>query len=180
MDGRGNRRTFTLASSPTEPEVHIGVKFYDPSSSFKQTLHNLQPGQSVSAGMLAGDFLLPSDNSQKLVWIAGGIGITPFRSHAKYLLDTNQQRDVVLFYMVASNDEVAYRDIWDAAHNAGIKVYYSTGRLTPENLAEAVPDYAQRHFYISGPNAMVQNYKGLLKRAGVKRRRITTDYFSGY
>src|SRR5690606_21264831 len=77
-DSRGNRRTFTIASSPTEPDVRLGVRFYERPSTFKRTLSQLVPGQTIMAGHIAGDFVLPADASQKLVFIASGIGITPF------------------------------------------------------------------------------------------------------
>ena len=88
QDARGMRRYFTIASSPTEDNVRMGVKFYPNSSSFKKSLLFLNPGDKIVASQLAGDFVLPKDKNKKLVFIAGGIGITPFRSMIKYLLDT--------------------------------------------------------------------------------------------
>jgi ferredoxin-NADP reductase len=191
-DGRGNRRSFTIASSPTESDVHLGVKFYEPSSRFKQHLKSMQPGDTITAGMLSGDFVLPLDPRKKLVWIAGGIGITPFRSHAKYLIDKVQKRDVELFYVVSDPAEIAYKDLWDEARALGINTTYVlssekvpthwkglTGRLTAEQIT-AVPDWQKRTYFISGPNAMVEAYKTMLRKAGVPRRNIVTDYFAGY
>ncbi len=129
-DGRGNRRYFTIASSPTEPQVRLGVKFYDPSSSFKKRLRDMRPGETIVAGHLAGDFILPRDTQEKLVFIAGGIGITPFRSMVKYITDTARQgderRDAVLFYSNRSTDEIAYADVFDeAAEKTGMKTIYA-------------------------------------------------------
>ncbi len=191
-DGRGNRRSFTLASSPTENEVHVGVKFYQPSSKFKEHLHAMELEETITAGALSGDFILPFDPTRKLVWIAGGIGITPFRSHAKYLIDVNQKRDVELFYIVSDPTEIAYKSIWRDARDVGVNTTYVlsgdthvegwqglTGRLTAEHI-KAVPDWQDRLYYISGPNAMVEAYKTMLRKAGVARRHIVTDHFSGY
>ena len=50
------------------------------------------------ASQLAGDFILPEDKNKKLVFIAGGIGVTPFRSMIKYLIDKNEKRDIIIFY----------------------------------------------------------------------------------
>ncbi|MCX6799640.1 MAG: RnfABCDGE type electron transport complex subunit D [Candidatus Falkowbacteria bacterium] len=84
QDDRGNRRYFTLASSPTETELKISVKFYLKSSSFKNKLLSLNAGDLIIASECAGDFTLPLDKNKKLVFMAGGIGITPFRSMLKY------------------------------------------------------------------------------------------------
>ena len=96
-DSKGNRRYFTIASSPTEPDVRLGVRMADAPSTFKQTLMKLEVGDTISAGQLAGDFTLPSNPKTKLVFIAGGIGVTPFRSMVQYILDTGK-RDVIMFY----------------------------------------------------------------------------------
>ena len=194
VDGRGNRRSFTIASSPTEPDIHLGVKLYEPSSSFKRTLNALTPKDRIVADQLAGDFCLPSDQTKKLVFMAGGIGITPFRSMLKYLVDTEEKRDVILFYMVNNRDEAVYQDVIKQAEDAfGLKTAYVVsqgelpiggrglvGRLTVEQLKQAIPDYANRHYYISGPNIMVEAYTQLLHKADVPARHIVTDYFSGY
>ncbi len=192
-DDRGNRRTFTIASSPTEDKVHLGVKFYEPSSSFKRALFAMEPGEQLWAGHITGDFVLPADTAQPLVWIAGGIGITPFRSMMQYMVDTKQRRDVVLFYAVSNPDELVYTEVADAAAVCGVRLIPVltangvpkgwnglTGVLTADMIAKEVPDYATRHFYLSGPNAMVMNYRSLLHGMHIPRRRVTTDYFSGY
>ena len=80
-DSRGNRRYFTLASSPTENTLRLGVKFYQQSSSFKSALLAMDQQSEIVAAQVAGDFVLPDDPRQKCVFIAGGIGITPFRKH---------------------------------------------------------------------------------------------------
>ena len=179
-DSRGNRRTFTIASSPTEETVQLGVKFYEPSSSFKKRLRELKPGQYLYAGQVAGDFTLPADKAEKLIFIAGGIGITPFRSMLKQLIDSGETRDIILIYLLANAAEQAYRDVLDAAGKHGVKVRVITGAFSPELLSKAAPDFASRHFYLSGPRAMVDGIRGQLTTKGVSRSRITSDYFSGY
>src|SRR5207237_7792542 len=64
-DSRGNRRFFTLASSPTEDYLHLGVRFYADSSSFKKALHRIDSRTTIIAGQVAGDFTLPPDPRQK-------------------------------------------------------------------------------------------------------------------
>src|SRR5438067_12955651 len=78
-DSRGNRRFFTIASSPTEDYLNLGVRFYEDSSSFKKALSRIDGRTTIIAGQVGGDFTLPPDPRQKLAFIAGRIGITPFR-----------------------------------------------------------------------------------------------------
>jgi ferredoxin-NADP reductase len=193
VDGRGNRRTFSIASSPTEPELRLGVKFYEPSSAFKSVLRRLQPGAVIMARTIAGDFTLPADPAAKLTFIAGGIGITPFRSMIKYLIDTNARRDITLLYLVSDPAEISFRDTLDAAAPLGVKVVAvldakvipagwtgPTGPLTPELITRHIPDAAARLTYISGPSFMVDHYRDLFRGLGVPARRLVTDHFSGY
>jgi ferredoxin-NADP reductase len=193
LDDRGNRRTFTIASSPNEPDIHIGVKFYEPSSTFKQTLRALEPGDTILAGQIAGDFTLPKDLSQKLVFIAGGIGITPFRSMIQYLHDTEERRDITIFYVVSSPTELSYLDTLEQPMTSNVRIvkiltsseapadwHGYRGMLTRDIIEQETPAYLDCAFYLSGPNAMVQNYKDQLRQMGVSRRHIKTDYFSGY
>jgi ferredoxin-NADP reductase len=182
VDGRGNRRTFTIASSPTEKEVHLGVKFYDPSSSFKKTLAAMRPGDTITAGRPAGSFTLPDDPTQKLAFVAGGIGVTPFRSMIKYLVDTGETRDIILFYLVGDPHELAFMDLFKAAETVGVKTVPLPGGvpLTVDVLKTADPNFTDRAFYLSGPSGLVNAYKKLLHEQGVGHSKIVTDYFFGY
>ena len=188
-DSRGNRRYFTIASSPTERDIHLGVKFYEPSSSFKKALMAMRPGDTIVAGQLAGDFTLPRNPKEKLAFIAGGIGITPFRSMVHYLADRDDRRDAVLFYSNRSGDEAAYRETFDAAERKiGLRtIYVTTGgaqgdgaRLDAETIRRTIPDYRDRTFYLSGTHAMTNTFEKVLRDMGVPRARIKTDFFPGF
>lgn len=191
-DSRSVRRYFTIASSPTDPLLRLGVKFYAPSSTFKKTLLSLQPGAQLIASQLAGDFTLPRDPEKKLVFIAGGIGITPFRSMLQYLLDTGERRDITVLYANKTPADVVYHELLERAQRElGIKVVYAfsaTDRLPPGSVraidadvvVREVPDYAERTFYISGPQGMVTSFKDMLVDLGVGRTSIRTDYFPGF
>jgi ferredoxin-NADP reductase/Na+-translocating ferredoxin:NAD+ oxidoreductase RnfD subunit len=179
-DIRGNRRTFSIASSPEDNEVHIGIKSYEPSSSFKKALLALEPGAAIRAGHPAGDFMLPHDPKTPVVMIAGGIGITPFHSMIKHLVDSTEQRDVTLLYLAAKQEEFAYQDTFSAAERLGIKTIYSTERLKPEDLQNLITKDKDQKFYISGPDGLVRAYQKMLLGLGVARRSVKTDHFSGY
>lgn len=203
-DVRGVRRYFTIASSPTEETLKLGVKFAKEGSSFKKELFNLSESKAVFATQLSGDFVLPKDQNKKLVFVAGGIGITPFRSMLKYLLDTKQKRNIVLFYSNKTQEEIAYKDLLEeCAKSFGLKTVFlvtdsprlapfvetgpprlaplvETGFLDQGKIEKYVPDFKSRVFYLSGPNAMVENYKTMLLKMGVGRGLIVTDYFPGF
>ena len=179
-DNRGNRRFFTVASSPTEKVIRLGVKFYKPASTFKRALWAMQVGDTLSAAHVAGDFTLPRNKKKKLAFIAGGIGITPFRSMTQYVLDTNDARDIVLLYSNKSPSDIAYKDIFDAAEKRiSMKTIY-TGRIDATLIAQEIPDYRERVFYISGPRGMVEAFTSALRTIGVSRFNIKTDYFPGF
>ncbi len=194
-DSRGVRRFFTIASSPTEKEVRLGVRIGMEASSFKRRLMSLRQGDFVVASGLAGDFVLPDDEGRKLVFVAGGIGVTPFRSMMKYLIEREERRDIILLYFNKREAEIAYRDIFDkAGGEIGLKMVYvltdrehvpegwkgGVGKFDEAMLVKAVPDFRERIFYLSGPNALVNSYRGILIRAGVSRGSIKSDFFAGY
>ena len=193
-DSRGNRRYFTLASSPTEDTLRLGVKFNSNSSTFKQAMLSMDANHEILASQLAGEFVLPRDPNQKCVFIAGGIGITPFRSMIKYLLDTRQRRSIVLFYANKTVNDLVYVDVFERARQElGITTVYTvtdtrhvpswwkgrTGRISPQMIRTLVPDYANCVFYLSGPKGMVDSFRALLEQLHVEESNIKTDFFPG-
>lgn len=180
-DSRGNRRYLTVSSSPTEPQIAFTIKQPQPSSSFKQRLSEFKTGDYILAGHLAGNFTLPKDKSQKLAFLAGGVGITPFRSIIKYLLDTAENRDVQLLYSVNNNQEIAFKGLWSQAAVVGLKTdYIIDEHLDEARLKALLPDFKQRAVYISGPYGFVQTAQKILLKLGAKPANIITDYFPGY
>jgi ferredoxin-NADP reductase len=190
-DNRGNRRYFTVASSPTEDNVRLGVKFYPKASAFKQQLAAMKTGDTIIASQVAGQFTLPTNPRTKLVFLAGGVGITPFRSMLQYLVDRDEPRPVVVLYGVDSQDDIAYGDVIDAAwENLHIPTYFAVddgalpgqypGFINEQMVRETIPDYRERMFYISGPQAMVRALRRMLVGMGVRRSRIKVDFFPGF
>ncbi|MFY9228162.1 MAG: FAD-dependent oxidoreductase [Candidatus Microsaccharimonas sp.] len=190
-DLRGERRSFSITSSPTDKDVKLGIKFYDPSSSFKKALGSLAEGTTITATSINGSFTLPKDAAKPLLFIAGGIGITPFMSQLRLLKKRHEKRDIVLVYAVSSTQDLAYKDELEAMDVTVIVVTKSDtalthkawtlvneARITEEVLRDTIDDIAKRQVYISGPPFMIDGTKKALKRLGV--RRIKTDYFIGY
>ncbi|MFI5260656.1 MAG: hypothetical protein ACHQU0_02585 [Candidatus Paceibacteria bacterium] len=192
-DDRGNRRFFTIASSPTEDTVRLGVKFYKPSSTFKRALWAMKEHDKISVSHIAGDFVLPENKKRNLVFIAGGIGVTPFRSMIQYMADTKDSRSVALLYSNKTAAEIAYKDVFDAAaQSIDLKAIYAitndptpvagtyNGYIDKDLIMREIPDYKERTFYISGPHGMVEAFKKTLGDMGVSRLHIEVDYFPGF
>jgi ferredoxin-NADP reductase len=190
-DNRGNRRYFSIASSPTKKDLMMAVKFYDPSSTFKKTLMDLQKGDTIVAAQVTGDFVLPKDLSKPLVFLAGGVGIAPFRSMIEYIIDKKLQVDIVLLFSNKTEKDILFQDLLEKGKPFGIKTIYTvsspsqswkgkSGRVTEKMIAKEIPDYQLRTFYISGPQLMVQNLDSLLRSMHIPRKQIITDYFPGY
>ena len=139
---------------------------------------------------------MPRDPSEKLVFIAGGIGVTPFRSMIKYLIDKNQKRDIVMLYANKTVSDIAYKDFFDRAALAplGLKTVYTvdaspavpaqwtgyTGYINIQMIQKEIPDFKDRTFYISGSNGMVKATEQVLTNLGVRNRQIKKDFFPGF
>lgn len=195
IDNRGNRRFFTIASSPTEKQIRLGIKIPKNMSSFKKQLQNSPINSLFTADHLGGDFALPEKRQEKLVFIAGGIGITPFRSMIRYLIDIKEKRNIVLFYIGSSEADFVYKKIFEEAKTKiNLKIIYVitqkqnlpnkwhglTGYLTPAIIKNNVSDYKNRYYYLSGPRSMVTAYENVLSRLKIQQSKIVIDYFPGY
>jgi ferredoxin-NADP reductase len=112
----------------------------------------------------------------------------------KYLLDTQQRRDIVLFYANKTANEIVYQDVLSVAGaKLGVKTFYTltdiaavprnwpgfVGRISEQMILQTVPDYQERTFYLSGPPEMVRAYEQVLKNMNVKNDRIKKDFFPG-
>jgi glycine betaine catabolism B len=183
-DERGIKRFFTIASSPTEDFILLTTKFYDKPSTFKQALKLLEPGDEILANDLQGEFTLPLDQNRKLVWIAGGIGITPFRAMTKYLLDTGEKKDIVLLYSNKNEQEIIFKELLDQAEEIGLKTIFvntdQSGYIDQELIKTKIPDWAKRLFYLSGPEAMVEAFEKWLLEMGISEDNLKRDYFDNY
>lgn len=191
VDARGSRRVFSIASAdPDGRSVAVGIKIPPTeASSFKRALVELPVGTHLRATSVAGEFTLPTELSQPLLLVAGGIGITPYLTQLATCVD--QGRDVVLAYGVTDPAEIPYRDDLVAL---GIPVVLAAPRvssvelpdgwtavegfLTADALQAHVPDVDRRIAYVSGPPVMVNALSDTLRRLGA--RKVRTDAFVGY
>ncbi len=181
-DSRGTRRYFTISSAPEEKHVTLTMRVAEKGSSFKSALTNIKKGEELTTSSPQGDFVLPKKESTPLVFIAGGIGVTPFRSMVKHMLFKNDQRDIVLLYSNRQEADIAFKKLFEKAKSVRVKTFYintkKDGYIDEQMIEEKVPDFQKRMFYISGPEPMVEAFKKML--LGMKVKKIKTDFFPGY
>jgi ferredoxin-NADP reductase/Na+-translocating ferredoxin:NAD+ oxidoreductase RnfD subunit len=189
-DARGWRRVFSIAAAPGG-DIRFGMRVPERSSSFKSALLALEPGTTVSATSVSGDFLLPKDAARPLLLVAAGIGITPFVSQLEHLTASREKRDIVLLYSVTKADDIAFGEVLRAADCRVVVLsptrpaelpsgwsWAGEGALSAEMIRTAVPDAASRTTYLSGSPELVAGLERALHADGVKQ--IVTDVFIGY
>ncbi len=191
-DERGNRRHFTISSSPTEKGIVMFTTRMR-GSGFKETLRHAPLGYELSLGSPLGNFVVPEDETRHHIFIAGGIGVTPYRSILRYALDVKKPIDAVMLYFNHSLADIVFRQELDeiARQMPTFTLIHvlsdpepgwkgEKGRLNEALLQEWVPNLDQRLIWISGPPPMVMAYKELIKQTGVGDEAIRTDSFAGY
>ena len=184
-DSRGHRRYFTIASAPSEKQILISTKILDSDgSSFKKSLRNLEIGDKIVASNLEGDFVLPRESAKKLAFIAGGIGVTPFRSIVKSLIDQKLKRDIIMLYSNKTKDDIVFGETFEQAKKLGLKTVYintdTEGFINEKCVQKEIPDWKERIFYVSGPEPMVKTIEKILEKTGIPKDQIKRDYFPGY
>lgn len=178
-DGEGTKRWFTNSAAPFEGIMQITTRITG--STFKQALSLLEPG-----GILQlienpeGDFVW-QDSDLPIVFVAGGIGITPFRSILKQRAHDGLPLTVTLVWGSRTPD-LPFKDElaqWQAA-DAHLKVHYVVGPLTAEKLADEVPNINKSLVYVSGPEAMVETLSKDLVAHGLPESQLKQDEFPNY
>ncbi len=179
-------RVFSLASSPKQDYVEIAVK--DSDSDFKKAFTQLKPGAKVSIERAKG--AMHFDTEKPAVMIAGGIGITPFRSMMQYAADEKLKTPMWLFY--ANREQIAFGDEFTklAADNPDLNITNvlsrpdsswtgARGRVDEAFLAKTVPNMpSDAVYYIVGPPEMVTGTRAALKKLGVPEERIKFEIFA--
>lgn len=178
-DGEGTKRWFTISSAPYEKIIQITTRVTE--TSFKRALSRLKSGDELQ--LLGGPYgnAVWQDSDRSIVFIAGGIGITPFRSILKQRVHDMLPLDVTLVYGsrtpdVPFNDEL---QAWMKMTN--LKVQYVVGvPLTAVHLMDLVPGINESLVYISGPQSLMVALKGDLEKHGLPDTQLKQDFFPSY
>lgn len=176
-DKRGTKRWFTLSNSPTEDNLSITTKFSAKSSTFKQKLKSLRPGTKLDLASPMGDFVLPKDSSIPLVFVAGGIGVTPFRSILKYLEGTGQKHRITLIYGVRDREELYFEELIKRNTDRFVP---TTERLSADFILQYASPSKGDIIYLSGPEPMIEKLNNDLLAKGVASTQLRTDFFPNY
>lgn len=182
FDNRGPDRYFTIASAPYEQVVQITTRFAKDGSSFKKALKSFKIGDRIEGVAPDGNFTL-DDPNQKSVFIAGGIGITPFRSILLSFVRQNIPIKVTLLYANKTQDFVYKKELEDIAkHNPNLKIHYFVDpkRIDESAIKKTVTNLRKKVFFVSGPEPMVESIDELLEKLGVPKNHIKNDFFPGY
>lgn len=180
-DLRGKMRFFTISSSPFQKHITITTRIFKTASSFKKTLDNLKIGDEIEAKGPDGDFTF--DNPKKLsVFIAGGIGITPFISIIRQLNFENKPINITLLYASKTKSIAFKNELEEIAKNH--KEFKIRFVLFPKRIDEKVLNKFTKNkktvFFVSGPDPMVDSVTKILLDLKVLEDNIKKDYFSGY
>lgn len=164
----------SMSSHPSEESLKFTVRISETNPSrYKQALASLNPGDKCYSSPAIGNFNLPFSPGKKLLFIALGIGITPYRS---LLQEAKLPQDTQIIY-AAHEGEHIYEDVIE---QSGAKYLNQVGQISAQKILDLVADCHERIVYLSGPEpACIHLYAELLQ-AGIERHQIKLEYFPGY
>jgi ferredoxin-NADP reductase len=189
-DEKGPRRHITVVTSPTEGVLGLATRIRD--TAFKRSLVEMPEGASVDVEQPKGSFVLPEDTSKQYVFVAGGIGITPFRSMLRYIADKGLDYDITLVYSNRDVESTAFLDELKELESVVPRcrvIFTMTDdpswegdkrMLDAEVLRELLGDLESFHFMIAGPPPMAKSVEASLIEAGLSEDQVQSDSFSGY
>ena len=179
-DDEGTKRWFTISSTPHDGYIQITTRVTD--TTFKQALAALPIGSTINlVEQPDGDFVW-QESEKPLVFIAGGIGITPFYSMLKARGHSGQPVSATLIYN-GRTDELPFKVEFEEAsrRHPEFKVHYVIGeQLTTEKLTELVPNISSSQVYISGAESMVEALGKQLEESGLANDNLHQDFFPHY
>jgi ferredoxin-NADP reductase len=193
-DAKGNARTFSIVSAPHETELVVATRMRD--TAFKRVLKSMPAGGRVSLRGPAGKFTLDGADTRPAVFLAGGIGITPFVSMLRHAAHSRLARDLWLFYSNRRPEDAAFLDELSALPQRNPRCRFvgtmvemdkssrpwkgETGFLDRAMIERHLKSPAGKVYYIAGPPGLVEAMQKMLIGAGVAEDAIRTDEFFGY
>ena len=190
-DGEELKKHFSFSSSPTEKTyIEFTKKLSD--SDYSAALKALKPGDWARIDAPYGNFTFEGEH-QKISLLAGGIGITPFKSICQYCTDRGLDTKVTLLYGNRTEKDIAFRKELEALQqqNKNLKIVFilneadsnwkgATGLITADMIKQEVPDYKETTFYTCGPPKMVEIMEKLVAQLSLPDTQLKREYFTGY
>jgi ferredoxin-NADP reductase len=193
-DAKGNARTFSIVSAPHESELVIATRMRD--TAYKRVLKAMPAGGRLSLRGPAGLFTLDPADSRPAVFLAGGIGVTPFASMLREAAHSGLARDLWLFYSNRRPEDAAFLDELMTLPKRNPKIHFvgtmvemdkstrgwsgDRGFLDRAMLERHLKSLAGNVYYIAGPPGLVEAMQKMLTGSGVAEDAIHTDEFIGY
>jgi ferredoxin-NADP reductase len=191
-DEKGLRRHITVVTSPNEKGV-LGFATRMRESAFKRSLDELAVGTEVDVEAPKGAFVLPEDPSRPLVFVAGGIGITVFRSMLRYIREDHVPYRVTLIYSNRDRESTAFldelRELEQALPDFRLILTMTqdpgwegeTRKIDPQFFKDYLgSNLNELTFMVAGPPAMTEGVQHALEEAGVKEENVIAERYSGY
>jgi ferredoxin-NADP reductase len=193
-DSEGDARTFTIASAPHEAELMIATRMRD--TAFKRVLKTAPLGTTVRIDGPDGEMVLHEDAARPAVFLAGGIGITPFLAMARHAANERLPHCLYLFYSNRRPEDAAflaelqkmerlnpnYRLIATMAEpeKSAQRWTGETGFIRREMLERHLADVTSPMYYFAGPPAMNMAMQKMLEDIGITEQAMRSEEFYGY
>jgi ferredoxin-NADP reductase len=193
-DSQGNSRAFSIASAPCEKDLLIATRIRD--TAFKRIMQALPTGTSLKVDGPFGYFTLHRSPTRAAVFLAGGIGITPFLSMVRQAAHDQLSQQLYLFYSNRRPEDAAFLEVLAQLTKTNSRFHFipsmsemekshrewtgETGPIDQEMLNRYLPALLGPMYYVAGPPAMVAAMRQMLTTAGVDEDDIRTEEFSGY
>lgn len=193
-DPEGSKRTFSLVTTPAEDHLAITTRMRD--TAFKRTLRVMEAGTKLTIEGPYGDLTLHENVARPAVFLAGGIGITPFHSMVQDATERALPHAITLFYSNRRPEDAAFlQELMDLPKKNPHFTFVGTmtdmeksaqqwsgerGYIDAPMLAKYVSQADMPIYYLAGPLAMVAALRAMLNGSGVSNDDIRTEEFVGY
>lgn len=193
-DTAGNTRSLSIASAPDEKTVMVATRLRD--TAFKRELQRAPLGTTVRMEGPFGKLMLHADQTRPAVFLAGGIGITPFRSMVVHAALQRLPHRMVLFYSNRRPEDAAFLDELQALQETNPRYTFvgtmtepgkssrawqgETGYIDAALLSKHLVNVEKPIYYVVGPPGMVTAMRAMLKEAQIEDGDIRTEKFAGY
>lgn len=190
-DSKGNERVFSIISPPEQKKIlSITTRLRD--SAFKRSLNEMPIGTKVEINSIGGSFVLPDETTKPLVFLAGGIGITPFIGMLRHIKARSLPHKITLIYSNKNQKSALFlNELKEMAdENKNFKLILTMTQdddwkgekrhIDTKFIGDYLSGPGNYLFFSAGPPAMVVAMYKILTRYGVKPQNIKTENFSGY
>lgn len=176
-----NFRDFSIVPSPDNAQ-DLRIIFRNSDSGFKRSLFDAPEGTKVKVTGPFGNFVLPTSSERPIIFIAGGIGITPFLSMLEYVYEQEAQYDISMLLVTQSDEKsILANEITSRIGKKKLRNFKSVvGEITAAAVVEATLGVVMPLWYIAGPPRMVATTRAILHTTGVENTDIFTEQFLGY